>query len=73
MPRSGWREFRYRGLAFDVLEGRYVRIRCRDLDKPGQRGYLIVDIMTLKPLDPEFRSINGKPGQTVAVEEPRDA
>jgi hypothetical protein len=39
---------------FDVLEGRFLRIRCRNLDKPGSRAYLVVDLHTLKPLSPEY-------------------
>lgn len=56
MGTGRWREFRYRGVAFDVLEGRFLRIRCRDLDQPGQRAYLVVDLLTLKPMpDPEYK------------------
>jgi hypothetical protein len=47
---GGWREFRYNGVRFDILQGQFLRLRHRKEDRGSLRAYLIVDILKRRPL-----------------------
>lgn len=50
MASGGWREFEYKGVRFDILQGQFLRLRHRRADHGSRKAYLIVDIVKRRPL-----------------------
>lgn len=50
MASGNWKEFRFNGIRFDILQGQFVRIRYRKGDQGTQKAYLVVDIVVRRPL-----------------------
>lgn len=55
MKTSGWRRFksgnRRGSVRFDLLNGRFLRIRDRGRDCSRGRAYIVVDLYTLKVIE----------------------
>ncbi len=57
MSSGGWKEYvskRDRGVRFDILEGRYLRLRARNLGRGDKKAYLVIDLLTLTELEIEL-------------------
>jgi major membrane immunogen (membrane-anchored lipoprotein) len=55
MTQRGWKEFRTsshpNALSFEILDGRFIRIRDRSMDDSGNRAYPVIDIQARKVVE----------------------